>query len=163
MPGRVRADPDVLPRGRDDQLVDARQHLGLVHPPPLAVHVGEPLAAPDPGDARTGADKPDGGATQARHDHVVPKTGYFRPARRIVLAVAGSHNDILHVGKEVPDAHNGGEPVGKPQRARHFEVSQHQTREIQEGKEDRSAHEDDRTVLLKRIFERGWQKAAERR
>src|SRR3954447_2154095 len=42
----VWADPHVLPRGRDDQLVDAREDLGLAQPLAVGVEVDEAPARP---------------------------------------------------------------------------------------------------------------------
>jgi hypothetical protein len=54
----VRADPDVLPRGRDRELGDAGERLRLVDPLPVVVDVREAAAAadaPDPGSGAVGA------------------------------------------------------------------------------------------------------------
>jgi hypothetical protein len=52
---RVRAHPDVLPRGRDHQLADPRQDLGLLDPVAVAVDVGPAATLPLAADPRTGA------------------------------------------------------------------------------------------------------------
>jgi hypothetical protein len=49
MASRVRADPHVLPRRRDRELADAREHLWIVDLAPVVV-VGEPAPALDAGD-----------------------------------------------------------------------------------------------------------------
>jgi hypothetical protein len=51
----VRADPDVLPGGRDDQLGDAGQDLGIVDARTIAVEDREAAAAPDAAQAGTAA------------------------------------------------------------------------------------------------------------
>ena len=51
----IRADPHVLPRGRDHQLVDAGQDLGIVDALAVGVEDREAAAAPDPAQARAAA------------------------------------------------------------------------------------------------------------
>ena len=58
---RVRADPDVLPGGRDAELADALEHLGLVDALAVVVEVREAAArapAGDPGAGAVGAAEP---------------------------------------------------------------------------------------------------------
>ena len=82
--------------------------------------------------------------------------------RRIVIAAARSDDDVLHVGKQVTDAHDHGQPICDPERA-DSEVLQHQAREIQEREKDRAGQQDNRTVLFQRIFECCRQQTAEGR
>src|SRR4051794_37074941 len=60
---RVRADPHVLPRRRDDEVVDAREDLGVVDALAVGVDVDEPAARAAAADARAAgvrAAQPDG-------------------------------------------------------------------------------------------------------
>jgi hypothetical protein len=52
---RIGADPDLLPRRRNDELADALHHLGLVDTPALLVEVLEAAPATAADDAWTGA------------------------------------------------------------------------------------------------------------
>ena len=47
----IRADPDVLPRGRDDELADPLEHLGILDPRSVLVEVLEPATASATADA----------------------------------------------------------------------------------------------------------------
>src|SRR3954453_21862235 len=67
VPVRVRADPHVAPRGRDRQLADARERLGIADAL-VALVVGKAAPPLDAGDPRTGAV----GAAQAGHARVSP-------------------------------------------------------------------------------------------
>jgi hypothetical protein len=55
VPARVRADPDVLPRRRDDELVDAPEDLVVLDPPAVGVEVLEAAPAAAARDAGAGA------------------------------------------------------------------------------------------------------------
>jgi hypothetical protein len=59
----VRADPDVVPRGRDHELGDALEHLGLVDAAAVLVDVEEAAPVAPPADAGAGAV----GAAQTGH------------------------------------------------------------------------------------------------
>ena len=55
MPQRVGADPDLVPRGRDDQLADALEHLDILDSLASLVAIFEAAAAPPADDSGPGA------------------------------------------------------------------------------------------------------------
>src|SRR5919106_6813721 len=55
MPLRVGADPDLVPRGRDDQVADALEHLDILDSLAFLVAIFEAAAAPPANDSGPGA------------------------------------------------------------------------------------------------------------